>query len=100
MPTLDSDAVAEALLGTMQARTENRSHRYFYIYDDEGTRISQTHISHGRKHPIGSSLLTQMARQLRLDTARDLVDLVRCPLSREDALTEMQRNSMGPSERG
>ncbi len=33
-----------------------------------------------------------MARQLGLDTAQQLVDLIKCPLSREDALKIIERS--------
>lgn len=49
MPSLDSDEVAKALLDKMAARTENKSHRFFYLYDDDGTRVAQTWISHGTR---------------------------------------------------
>lgn len=98
MPTLDSDQVARALLDKMQATTEDRRHKFFYICDDEGRRIAQTWISHGRRHAISGSLVTQMARQLRLDTSINLVNLVRCPLSRDEALAMMQENRAGPSD--
>jgi len=92
VPSLDSDEVAKVLLDKMGAKTENKSHKFFYIYDDDGTRVAQTWISHGSRHSIDGSLLTLMARQLRLDVSRNLVKLVDCTLSRDEALAIIKQN--------
>jgi hypothetical protein len=92
MAGLESDKVEKALLGKMQAeRREGKDWRYI-IYNDQKRQVSRTGLSKGAKHTLGASRVSEMARQLGLETSRQFVDLVQCPLSREKALEIMERN--------
>lgn len=92
MARLDSNDVRRALLGKMQATEDNRHDVYFHICDDDGQKVAFTRLSHGRKETLGDHRVSEMARQLRLDDAESLVQLVRCPLDRDAALQMMKRN--------
>lgn len=60
-------------------------HRYFY-HEFNGKRTgAYTYTSYGSSHKIyGDNLIQMMKRQLRLDSVRMVIDLIRCPLSGAD----------------
>jgi hypothetical protein len=89
---LDSDKVDRALRVKMKAECLNRGDLYYRVYNDQGIRVGSTIISKGSKHSLGPGRVSKMARQLGLDTREQFVDLVKCPLSREDALKIMESN--------
>jgi hypothetical protein len=64
---------------------EYSHHRYFY-HEVDGRRTGvSTHTSHGSQYKTyGDNLLKQMRRQLRLETTRQLSDLIKCPMTGED----------------
>jgi hypothetical protein len=94
MGTLESDKVEKALMRKMKAdRVDSVDWRYV-IYNDQGKQISVTRISKGAKHTLGDKRVSLMARQLNLDTAQQLINLVNCTLSREKALEIMEANNM------
>jgi hypothetical protein len=94
MGTLESDKVEKALMHKMKAdRVDSVDWRYV-IYNDQGKQISVTRISKGAKHTLGDKRVSLMARQLNLDTAQQLINLVNCTLSREKALEIMEANNM------
>jgi hypothetical protein len=92
MPTLESDKVTKALTGKMQAEYVESGDRYFVISNDEGIFVASTSISKGAKHTLSEQRVSDMKRQLRLSTSKQFVDLVNCPLSREEALKIMESN--------
>ena len=65
---------------------KEKSERHIYFYHEfEGkeTGIS-THISHSRKlKDISGDLLTCMRKQLRLNSNRQVVNLVNCPMDKK-----------------
>lgn len=92
MAGLESDKVERALLKKMQAeRREGKDWRYI-IYNDQGKQIARTRLSKGAKHSLGPNRVSEMARQLGLDSSKQIHDLVNCTLSREKALAIMERN--------
>jgi hypothetical protein len=92
MPTLESDKVTKALTGKMQAEQVESGDWYFVISNDEGIFVASTSISKGAKHTLSEQRVSDMKRQLRLSTSKQFVDLVSCPLSREEALKIMESN--------
>jgi hypothetical protein len=86
----------------MQATVVRKHHVYFYIRDYDGSVVGYTFISNGARQPLGDYLLRQVRAQLNLETRDQLLDLVRCPLSRDAALGIMRRNTSdrGPSNNG
>jgi hypothetical protein len=91
----------EAGLGRKGFCRSHTDHRYFILYVD-GKKEAATFLSHGKNQDIGSPLLNAMAKELGLNT-RDFIDLVKCPLSKEEFLAAKKdrlANSMRILRRG
>jgi hypothetical protein len=95
MARLGSDDVAAALCTKLDATVKSKHDIYYVIRDEDGTQISYTRISHGPRHTLSDRRVSEMARQLRLDGAQSLVDLVQCALERDGALGMMRANPSG-----
>lgn len=67
-------------------------HTYFY-HEYQGKRSgAYTYTSHGSKYKsYGESLLKRMKKELRLDTIRQVVDLIDCPIT-EDGYNQILKN--------
>lgn len=91
MGRLESDETDKALRSKMKAERLNRADWYYKIYNEEGIFISSTSISKGSKETLRDNRVKDMARQLGL-TSQQFIDLVKCTLSREEALKIMQAN--------
>jgi hypothetical protein len=63
---------------------ENAAHRYFY-HEYKGKRTgAYTYTSHGSGYKTyGDQLLKRMKIELRLDTLKDVRDLLTCPMDGE-----------------
>ncbi len=63
---------------------EDTHHRYFY-HEYRGQRTgAYTYTSHGSRYktyPV--PLLNRMKKELRLDTVRQVIDLFKCPITRD-----------------
>lgn len=81
MPRKQTD-VERALRGKGFAQSE--SHHHFFIYHSTSGRKTtvKTKTSHGQRE-ISDDLLGKMAQQVKLSKG-DFLDLVDCPLSREE----------------
>lgn len=87
MAALDSDKVQNLLLNKLGCvPDEGKDHRYYILKDAKGTILARTKISHGPKHTITDNLVTAMARQIKLGTAKNFVAFVQCTLSKEECL--------------
>lgn len=66
-------------------QTDYRDHYYLTYYTKSGKKTNiYTKLSRGTHYKmIGDSLLNPMAKQCKLDKS-DFIDLVDCPLSRDD----------------
>ena len=63
---------------------EEQSHHIFLVFHhNEKATTVRTRVSHGTGD-IPKGVLSEMKKQLRLDTQKELKDLVDCPLSYED----------------
>ncbi len=62
---------------------EKQSHHRFLELWHNGKFILHTRLSQGGEHDLNNFLIKQMSVQCKLDKAQFL-DLVRCPLSKED----------------
>jgi hypothetical protein len=92
MAGLESNKVEKALLGKMRAeRREGRDWKYI-IYNDQKKQISRTLLSKGAKHSLGPNRVAEMARQLGLERAKQLHDIVNCTLSRDEAIESIESN--------
>lgn len=92
MARLESKETDKALRGKMKAERLDRADWYYKIYDERGIFISSTSISKGSKETLRDSRVREMAHQIGLSTSQQFVDLVKCTLSREQALTIIQAN--------
>jgi hypothetical protein len=92
MGRLESDETDKALRSKMKAERLNRADWYYKIYDEQGVFVSSTSISKGSKETLRDNRVREMARQLGLSTSQQFIDLVKCTLSREDALKIIQAN--------
>jgi len=61
----------------LQAQEESGRHLIYRVFDDDGTFLGETHISHGETE-IGDPLLGQMARELSI-TPKLWKGIIRCP---------------------
>ena len=93
MATLESDKVDAALRNKMKAERRDSVDWRYIVYNEQGKQLSVTRISKGAKHTLGASRISLMARQLGLDNAKQLVDLVSCSLGREAALRIIEANN-------
>jgi hypothetical protein len=92
MARLESDETDQALRGKMQAVRIDRADWYYKIYNEQGVFVSSTSISKGSKETLRDQRVRDMAHQLGLSTSQQFVNLVRCILSREEALRIIQIN--------
>lgn len=92
MARLESSETDRVLRRKMKAERLDRADWYYKIYNDQGIFVSSTSISKGSKETLGDKRVSIMALQLGLSTSQQFVDLIKCTLSREDALEIMQTN--------
>ncbi len=92
MATLESDKLDRVLRSKMKAERYDSGDRYYIVRNDKGVIVSSTSISKGAKQTLGPNRVSQMARQLCLNKAQLLVDLVSCSLSRSAAIKIMEAN--------
>ena len=66
-------------------RKEKSGHHIYFHHEYEGRETgAYTFISHSTKQKdVSGDLLLSMRRQLRLDTAKEAVDLMKCPMDEE-----------------
>lgn len=92
MARLESSETDKALRGKMKAERLDRADWYYKIYNEQGVFISSTSISKGSKETLRDNRVREMAHQIGLSTSQQFVDLVKCTLSREEALKVIQTN--------
>ena len=90
MASLKTKDIVSALLRKGFHQKSSSHHKYYWLYDGKIQTAVKTRISHGKRE-YGDNLLGQMSKQLGLDTKMQLVDLVNCPLSKEDYLDLLVR---------
>lgn len=78
-----SKRAVETALVQKGFREQDGDHHYFVYWTADGRKtVARTKTSHGSGKDLGDSLLTQMARQVKL-TKGAFLELVDCPMSRE-----------------
>ena len=67
-------------------RSDRSKHHIYFFHEYKGKETGpKTRISHSPKFKdIYDDVLTSMRKQLRLDTKKETVDLINCPMERED----------------
>lgn len=77
--------------GFVDSINKSSDHKWVdFFYDDK--YVLSTKISHGNKD-IDNHLIKQMSFQCKLDKA-DFIDLVNCPLSREDYIQLLKKKGL------
>ena len=64
-------------------RAIESDHTYYWFFLNDIRTHIKTKISHG-KSEYGDNLLSAMRKQLKLNSASELKDLIYCPMSQED----------------
>lgn len=82
---IDRRTIESNLLKKGFVLREDAHHRYFHhVYHGEKTP-AYAYISHGSRYKTyGMPLLKKMKMGLRLDTNKQVIDLIECPMSGED----------------
>jgi len=62
---------------------EETHHTYFWFYHNDQRTHIKTKISHG-SNEYSDSLLSAMQKQLKLNSKKELLELINCPMSQED----------------
>jgi len=88
MATLESDKVREILTSKLKCEVEKskRDHDWFVV-KDQGQVLATTSMSKGSKETLRDTLVSYMAKQLKLGGAGNFVKLVGCKLSRDECIT-------------
>ncbi len=78
---------------------EKKKHRYYhFIFDGKVTGVS-TFVSRGTKYKeIGDNTLSKMWKQLHLNSKRELLDLVDCPMDEDQLVTLLRNKGILPAE--
>lgn len=64
-------------------KESNRDHKFYILYIDGKKTHVKTKISHGAKE-YDDGLLNGMKQQVRLDTKQQFLNLVDCPMTKEE----------------
>ncbi len=81
--------IKRELVGKLQAEEESGRHLVYRVFDDDGTFLGETYISHGEIE-VGDPLLGQMARQLNI-TPQLWKGIIRCPQGRGEYLQQARQ---------
>lgn len=86
----------EANLPKKGFQEERDSHHIFFHHYFEGKRTAAyTKISHSaRMREVSGDLLKVIRKQLQLDTTREAVDLIKCPMTAEQFLERLKQKGV------
>jgi len=62
---------------------DDTHHIYFHHHYNGDTTGIHTYVSHSKKVEYSGNLLAQVRKQLRLDSNKDVLDLVNCPMDED-----------------
>lgn len=86
MPTIPTKEIERSLL-KKGFQKGNTHHRYFYLFINGKKTSIRTKLSHGSKiKEYGDKLLNLMKKQLKFDSSADLIQFIKCPLTKQDYL--------------
>jgi len=91
MPSRKPKKIIDALLKKGFVIKESDHHLFFFT-DKNGNLVNaiRTKVSHDKKKDYDDFLLQAMKKQLKLDTLKDLLDLIDCPLTQEELRKKLQ----------
>ena len=80
-----SRAEVEKNLPKKGFRKERASHHIYFHHEYKGIETGvKTYISHSAKQKdIAGDLLTSMKKQLKLNSTKEAVELIKCPMDKE-----------------
>jgi hypothetical protein len=74
-------------------KDKSRGHPYFFHYYEGKETGIKTYVSHSAKYrDIGPDNIENMRRQLKLQTRRQTIDLLECPMSEADYIDHLVAN--------
>lgn len=82
---MDVKDIRRTLVGKLHAIEDRKPHHVFFYLDIGGRQYRATKLSHGAKGQIDDSLVSLIAKQLRLQK-QELVSLVDCALTQDEYL--------------
>jgi len=91
MVSLNQDEI-EAGLKRKGFQQSNNKHKYYHLYLN-GKKEASTYVSHGKNQDLSQKLLGLMAKELGI-SIKDVVDLIKCPLSTEEYLAKRKDRSV------
>ena len=81
---MDRNKIASSLKRKGFDEDNSGDHRFFHHKFNGKVTGVRTKLSRGSKHRrIGAPLLSSIRKQLKLDTQKELSDLVNCPMTKE-----------------
>ena len=82
---VDRDVMESSLRSKGFAEDRRRDHIYFHHHYRGKKTGAYTKVSHTAKmKEVSGDLLTQVRKQLRLDSTKEAVDLLTCPMDAEE----------------
>jgi len=96
MPVKERNTVESGLQKKGFVIETDRDHRYFFYHSKNGKKTKvHTKISHSPKYKtIGDNLLALMSKQCGLSKP-DFIDLIDCPLSRDEYENKLSAQGIG-----
>lgn len=84
MTSISVGPLEQCLRRKLQAQRDNADHRKYKVFDDAGTLVAITRLSHGWRSSdqISDQMVNAIKSQLNLQRAVQLVDLIDCTLTR------------------
>lgn len=73
---------------------EETHHKYFHHTVDGKKSGISTYMSQGSDDDIGDNLINMMKRQLRLKTINQARDLFQCPMTKEEYIDFLRKESL------
>ncbi len=70
--------------------------RFLFVFENKYTAI-RTKVSHTQKmKDISGGLLTEIRKQLSLDSNKEVLDLCNCPMSEQDYIDVLRKKNLIP----
>ncbi len=85
----------ESALSKKGFRPQNKHHKYYYFYDGDTFTGIYTYISTGNKYKdYGDALLSKMAKQLKLNSRKELCELVDCSMDQAKYRGKLEKQGL------
>lgn len=86
MASITAGALEACLREKLRAAKSEGRHKKYRILDDDGVYVGWTELSRSWRdqEQLSSDMVQRIKRQLGISRTADLVDLIGCPLSRDE----------------